>query len=152
MSDSKTNSLVIGIGNEFRSDDAIGILLSRRLKEKLPSSFKVSESQAGVVELLEIWNGYDSVYIIDAASSGSEPGTIFRFDANKEILPNNTFNYSSHSFSLAETIELARKLNRLPRRLIIYGVEGKNFEHGTGSTINLGSVCDALRENILSGN
>ena len=150
MCDSKTNYLVIGIGNEFRSDDSIGIVLSRKLKEKLPSSVKVVECGTGGVELLEIWKDYNSVFIIDAASSGKAPGTISRFDLNKETLPQNAFNYSSHSFSISETVKLARKLNRLPTRLIIYGIEGKIFEQGTGLSYNLESVCDALLKNLLT--
>lgn len=150
MSNNKTNSLIIGIGNEFRSDDSIGIVLSRKLKEKLPFSVKVAECSGAGIELLEIWKDYNSVFIIDAASSKSLPGTIFRFDVNKETLPRNTFNYSSHSFSLAETVELARKLNRLPQRLTIYGVEGKIFEQGNGLSYSLESVCDALLKNLLT--
>jgi len=37
---------------------------------------------------------------------------------------------SSHSFGLHEAIELARALKRLPRRLILYGIEGKSFGLG----------------------
>ncbi len=150
MCDSKTNYLVIGIGNEFRSDDSIGILMSRMLRQKLPATIKVAECNGGGVELLEIWKDYNSVFIIDAASSGKAPGTISRFDLNKETLPQNAFNYSSHSFSISETVKLARKLNRLPTRLIIYGIEGKIFEQGTGLSYNLESVCDALLKNLLT--
>ncbi|MEW5842825.1 MAG: hydrogenase maturation protease [Bacteroidota bacterium] len=150
MCEPKTNCLVIGIGNEFRSDDSIGILMSRMLRKKLPATIKVAECNGGGVELLEIWEDYNNVFIIDAASSGKAPGTILRFDLNKETLPQNAFNYSSHSFSISETVELARKLNRLPTRLIIYGIEGKIFEQGTGLSYSFESVCDALLKNLLT--
>ncbi|MCL6100845.1 MAG: hydrogenase maturation protease [Bacteroidetes bacterium] len=150
MCEPKTNCLVIGIGNEFQSDDSIGILMSRMLRKKLPATIKVAECNGGGVELLEIWEDYNNVFIIDAASSGKAPGTILRFDLNKETLPQNAFNYSSHSFSISETVELARKLNRLPTRLIIYGIEGKIFEQGTGLSYSFESVCDALLKNLLT--
>ena len=41
-------------------------------------------------------------------------------------------NRSTHAFGVAEALELARALNRLPPCLLIYGIEGKNFAMGTG--------------------
>lgn len=35
-------------------------------------------------------------------------------------------------FSMAEAVELARVLRRLPPRLIIYGIEGESFEMAVG--------------------
>jgi hydrogenase maturation protease len=37
---------------------------------------------------------------------------------------------STHAFGLAEAVELARALGRLPRFLVVYGVEGKCFTPG----------------------
>ena len=37
---------------------------------------------------------------------------------------------STHAFGVAETIELARSLGRLPERLIAYLVEGERFATG----------------------
>ena len=33
---------------------------------------------------------------------------------------------------LPEAVELARELDRLPRRLVVYGIEGESFEAGEG--------------------
>jgi hydrogenase maturation protease len=35
---------------------------------------------------------------------------------------------------LPEAVELARELGRLPGRLVVYGIEGENFEAGEGLT------------------
>jgi hydrogenase maturation protease len=37
---------------------------------------------------------------------------------------------STHAFGLHEAIELARALHRLPRRVIVFAVEGRHFEAG----------------------
>ena len=47
-----------------------------------------------------------------------------------EEIPRSFFHYSTHAFSVAEAIEMARALGQLPRRLVVYGIEGKNFESG----------------------
>lgn len=38
--------------------------------------------------------------------------------------------HSTHAFSVAEAIELARVLGQLPSSLIVYAIEGKNFSSG----------------------
>ena len=125
-------TLIIGIGNEFRKDDAIGLHIARRLKELLYENVEVIETSGEGAELLELWKSYDKVFAIDAVCSGNKPGKVYRFNVHSEKLPTKFFNYSSHAFSLAEAIEVGRKLNQLPRQFIIYGIEGKNFEQGIG--------------------
>jgi hydrogenase maturation protease len=70
------------------------------------------------------------VFVVDAISSNFRPGAILRLNATHQSLQRRIFQDSSHSFGLHEAIELARVLNRLPRRLIIYGIEGKSFDLG----------------------
>jgi hydrogenase maturation protease len=67
-----------------------------------------------------------------AVHCGSKPGTIYRIDAHEKEIPRSLFHCSTHAFSVAEAVELARALGQLPQRLIIYGIEGKNFESGIG--------------------
>jgi len=40
------------------------------------------------------------------------------------------FSDSTHAFGLQEAIELSRVLQQLPKRLVIYGIEGKSFAIG----------------------
>ena len=47
-------------------------------------------------------------------------------------MPAGWFRYSTHAFGAAEAIELARVLGRLPRRLIVVGIEGARFDAGVG--------------------
>ena len=39
---------------------------------------------------------------------------------------------STHAVGIGEAIELARTLDRLPGRLIVYAVEGHRFDAGLG--------------------
>jgi len=67
------------------------------------------------------------VIIIDATMSGEAPGTIHRFDASAQPIPKSSFRCSTHAFGVAEAIDLARALGNIPQRLMVYGIEGKNF-------------------------
>jgi hydrogenase maturation protease len=124
--------LLIGIGNEYRSDDGIGLVIVRKIRERLLLSVTVKEESGEGAALMEAWQGCESVIIIDAVSSGAKPGTIFEIDAGKKNVPAKFFHYSTHAFSMAEAIELGRAMNTLPPRLCIYGIEGANFSAGVG--------------------
>ena len=140
--------LIIGIGNEFRGDDAAGLLVARRLRKILPENFKIVETSGEGIELLELWKFYATVYIIDAVNSKNIPGKIYRFDVHSQKPPFKFFNYSSHSFSLAEAVEVGRKLNQLPSNLIIYGIEGKNFYQGIGISKDVDDVLNIVVNKI----
>ena len=136
---------IVGIGNEFRRDDGSSIYVARSLKEILPSEIDVIEISDDISKLLEINDYYNKVIIIDAVRSHNNPGKIYRYDLRTQKLPAIFSNYSTHSFNLAEAIELGLKLNKLPPELIIYGIEGKNFETGVGLS---DEVLKAVREII----
>ncbi len=122
--------LVIGVGNDYRSDDAIGLLVARALAEQNLSGVSVVESTGEGTGLMELFSRDDVVILIDAIVSGARPSTIQRFDAHLHPLSTHFFLHSSHAFSVAEAIELARELKRLPKCLIVYGIEGEVFDYG----------------------
>src|SRR5215510_4588094 len=132
MSQPQSLPLIIGIGNEYRGDDAAGLIVARRLKERFANSVIVLEQSGDGAALMEAWRGAETVIIIDATLSGAEPGTIRRFDANTRPIPKTSFRCSTHAFGVAEAIELARALGNIPQRLMVYGIEGKNFAAGVG--------------------
>jgi hydrogenase maturation protease len=147
--DNIDNVLVIGIGNEYRSDDGVGLAIARKIHGKHISSITVKEWSGEGAALVELWSGFKSVIIIDAVSSGAKPGTIFKFDACKEPVPAKFFHYSTHAFSIAEAIELARTMKMLPSSLFVYGIEGLNFTAGTNISKAVQNSADQIIEQIL---
>ena len=94
--------------------------------------------------LLDAWQDADLALIVDAVSSGGEPGTVHRFDASERGVPSGVFRGSTHAFGVGEAIELARALGRLPRRVLVYGVEGKEFAAGEGLSHSVAAAIDPL--------
>jgi hydrogenase maturation protease len=129
--------VVIGVGNAARGDDAAGLIAARRLGGL--------EHEGDPVALLDMWRDADVAVVIDAVSSGAEPGTVHRFDATSAPLPARLRgSTSSHALGLAEAIELGRTLGRLPGRLIVYGIEGERFEAGTELTPAVAAAVEAV--------
>lgn len=120
--------VVIGVGNALRGDDAAGLHVARRLRER--GLQNVHESSGETASLMELWQGMDAVLLADAAQSGAPPGTVTRLDASTQPLPAAFLHCSTHAFGLAEAVELSRSLGTLPPKVIIFAVEGKTFEHG----------------------
>jgi hydrogenase maturation protease len=135
---------VIGVGNEWRRDDAAGLVVVRRLRDAPLSGVRLVEHEGEPLDLIEEWSGAGEALVVDAVSSGAEPGTIHRLDAVSTQLPAELFRGSTHAFSVAEAVELARALERLPRRLRVYGVEGRTFTAGSGLTAEVVRAVDTL--------
>ena len=125
--------LVIGIGSEYRSDDRVGIEIARSLKTKILQNVEIVVESGDVAALMERWNEAETVILIDAVSSGAEPGNIHRIDVNKQQIPSAFFHSSTHAFGIAEAVEIARSLHQLPSQIIIYGIGGRKF--GVGSQV-----------------
>ena len=143
MAAGATRILVIGIGNAYRRDDAVGLIIARRLKQEFRDQVQVREESGEGVALMDSWRNSDAVILLDAVQTGGMPGTVYRLDARAAPIPAHFFRYSTHACGVAEAVELARALDQLPPQLIIYGVEGGNFEAGAELTP---SVEDAVSE------
>jgi hydrogenase maturation protease len=123
---------LIGIGNRFRRDDGAGLEVVRRLRLAHPPGVVLIEQEGEPASLIEAWSTADEALVVDGISSGSTPGKLHRFDVTHAPLPAEIFSTSTHAMGLPEAVELARELDRLPGRLVVYGIEGDTFEAGEG--------------------
>jgi len=121
---------VIGVGNEFRGDDAVGLVVARTLADDFDGAVRVLECEGEPVSLITAWEGCDRAIVVDATQSGAAPGTIRRIAAHAGPLPASLSGSSTHLLGIADAIELARALGRLPARTIVYGIEGASFAAG----------------------
>jgi len=141
--------LVIGVGNTYRSDDGVGIVIARRIVERAPGWCMLEMSGEGAT-LMEAWSDAHEVVLIDAVRSGQAPGTIHRLDAGQRPIPSDFFHYSTHAFSVAEAIEMARALGELPTRLVVYGIEGASFAAGETLSAPVAAVVGEVVRRVLS--
>ncbi len=124
--------LLIGVGNEYRNDDGLGLFVARELRRRSLGGVTIVERSDVGASLIEVWAGRSAVLLVDAVVNGGAPGLPHRLDASCGPLPRSVFHYSSHSIGLAEAIELARELHRLPPKVIVYGIECEVFDAGVG--------------------
>jgi hydrogenase maturation protease len=147
--------VVIGVGNGIRGDDAAGLEVVRRLADlNGKRGIDVLAHEGDGMTLLELWEGADAVVLVDSVRSGAVPGTIVRIDAGVAPLPAQLHGTSSHATSVAQAIELARTLGRLPATVVVYGIEGTAYEPGSALSepvlAAVAPAAEAVRDEALA--
>ncbi len=119
--------LVLGLGNDLLTDDAIGLHLVRAAGAHLHENknIQVTESLEMGLSLLDLLTGFDAALIVDSIQTGkAPPGFLHNFDLTElEQLPS----WSPHFAGIGEVIALGRKLDLpVPGRVRILAVEVDN--------------------------
>lgn len=142
--------LIIGIGNRYRGDDALGCLMVDELKSMALAGAKIIEHDGEPAALIDCWQDRDCVIMIDAVASGAEAGTLYRIDLQTQVLPESFRSYSTHAFGIAEAVELARVLHKLPSKILFYGLEGQSFTADTQLSSTLKNATKELQKRIVA--
>jgi len=142
--------LILGLGNDLISDDAIGIIAARRLHKKLSGRADVVESSLHGLALLDLFIGYDRAVIIDAIITGRvPPGTVMEMkpeDLRSSPAP------SPHYTGLPEMVLLAEQMQiDFPRDIKILAVEiSDNLTFGKGPTPVVANAITALTKHAIA--
>lgn len=142
-------TLVIGIGDPDRGDDAAGLEVARRLRARALPEAVVRECSGSASCLLEAWQGRSRVVLVDAASGAGRAGKVHRFEAHREPVPTGLLHASSRSWGVAEAVEMARSLGQLPPWAVVYAIEGRSFEPGRGLSPSVRRAVERVEKRIL---
>jgi hydrogenase maturation protease len=148
---------VIGVGNEFRRDDGAGPAVILRLRERaavrvllqgaLPA-VELAECDGDPVRLIELWQRAELAVVVDAAHAHpARPGRVHRLELDSAT-PDRPTGTSSHGLGLGEAVELARALDRLPRRLVVYAVEGADTALGVGLSTAVAAAVAEVADSV----
>ena len=78
------------------------------------------------------------------------PGSVVRVEVDRGELPRGSPAASTHAFGLAETVELARTLGRLPARMILWGIAGVRFGMGEDSSPVVRAAVPGVARGVLA--
>jgi len=141
-------TVVLGLGNPVLSDDGVGLELARRLEGRL-TEVTVCTTQLVGLSILELIEGYDLLFVIDAVSTrGGSVGTLARLGAQDGSL----HLFSSHGLDFYDLLALGARLGMvLPRIGQVYGIEiGDRVAFGETVSPVLESRLDGLIEEIAT--
>ncbi|MEW6684661.1 MAG: hydrogenase maturation protease [Candidatus Edwardsbacteria bacterium] len=120
-------TLILGIGNPILSDDSIGLIVVRRLKEEKIKNIEVKETTTTGLDLLELMRGYRNLIAIDAMKTGKFPPGIV-VELKREDIACALHLVDSHTIDFFTALELGRKLHpaEMPKKIVIFGIEVSN--------------------------
>jgi hydrogenase maturation protease len=138
--------LIVGVGNQHRGDDGVGLAVARQLGTR--GDTVVIQCDGEPARLVASLAGATRAYIVDAADFGAAPGTILRMEAGAGPMPAVPGTVSTHGLGLAESLDLARALGQLPQRCVIYAIQGLDFAPGVGLSAAVATAADEVAERI----
>jgi hydrogenase maturation protease len=118
-----TRTLIAGFGNALRGDDGFGVEVLRRLAERgmASESVELLDVGTGGIRLAqELMNRYDRLIIVDAATRGGVPGSVYTL-AVDEVRP--TREIDMHTTVPSRALEVAQALGSLPGAIYLVGCE-----------------------------
>jgi hydrogenase maturation protease len=139
----ETKFLIVGLGNILRADDAVGLILARRLKKK--TKFSIFDVETAFENYLEkiIQKKPKTLFIIDAIDFGGKPGEVKLFSPGELSTLNLGF---THNPSLNLGINYLQ--NKLKINIIILAIQPKSIVFKRGLSSEIKKTVDLL-ENLF---
>lgn len=135
MTNDKEQITIIGCGNLNRSDDAVGVIIAQRLQQYLTEhphpNIQVYDCGTAGMEVMFQARGSKQLIIIDASSTNSEPGAVFKVPGKElETLPEPSYNL--HDFRWDNALAAGRKIFKddFPLDVTVYLIEAENLGFG----------------------
>jgi hydrogenase maturation protease len=141
------STIVVGLGNAWRGDDAAGLLVLERLRPLLSDSVRMVAHQGDGLSLLDLWTPEDDVILVDAVLAPGRSGPVLH-DARARPLPSDVQPLSGHALSAASAIELARGIGWLPRRLIVVGIPAHSYGEGDPLSTETSAAIEETLETV----
>lgn len=146
---------IIGCGNSNRTDDGVGVFVAQRLKAELADrpreNVAVFDAGTGGIDVMFQARGSSRLIIIDACSTGSDPGAIFELPAD-ELIAEREPSYSLHDFRWDHAIYAGRRIFKddFPRDVTVFLIEAESLELGLEMTSLVNAAAEKVIERILS--
>ena len=143
----KQKLLILGIGNYLMADEGLGVHLAERLaKEEFPPGIDVLDGGTGGFHLLEYFEQYERVIIIDATLDNKPAGSI------RLIKPRFASDFpqamSTHDIGLKDLVGALQLLGTMPE-IDLYVVSIKSIQdQGVALSLEISNAIDSLIEII----
>ena len=147
--------VIIGCGNLNRRDDGVGVVIAQKLQaylSKTPqSNVRVFDAGTGGIDVMFLARGARFLIIIDACVSGSEPGTVFKLDAQK-VINRPKPSYSVHDFRWDHALYAGHQIfkDEFPKNIMVYLIEVADTSFGVELTPCIAQAVETVFELICN--
>lgn len=141
---------IIGVGNLLMSDEGVGIHAIEYLRQiAIPCGADLIDAGTPGMAMLHILEDRELAIIIDCADFGGTIGEVKAFDA-AELKREENREISLHAADLLGSLELARRLNKYPSRVIIIGIQPKTISLGLKLSVEIEAALPRIKDEIFS--
>jgi len=124
-------TVILGLGNILLKDEGIGVHVIKELEKKgLPQTLEIIDAGTSGLEIIPSIKDTDTLIIIDAIKTDKAPGTVYRLKPEDLPLDPNIKSLSLHQIGVLESLSIVKNLGKLPREVIIIGIEPKEISLG----------------------
>lgn len=122
---------VVGIGNLLMKDDGVGIHVINQLIELqcLPQEVDLIDAGVNSYDMLDVFNNYQTLVLIDAMQAGGIAGTIYRAPFEELGLKPDSSITSLHQMHFIEAVIMAKLMGYQPE-ILVYGIEPEVIKAG----------------------
>jgi hydrogenase maturation protease len=145
---------VIGCGNLNRSDDGVGVIIAQRLlaMPKPPDApVKIFDAGTSGMDILFQARGARKLVIVDASSSGSEPGAIFEVPGS-ELENRPAPSYTLHDFRWDHALYAGRRIwaDDFPTDVTVFLIEAASLGFGLDLSPQVANAADTVTRRIAA--
>jgi hydrogenase maturation protease len=146
-----TRIAVIAVGDRFRHDEGVGWVVLRRLRKRaiarpFPPGTELAECSRDPGRLIRLWENAELAVVVEPAHGRpDQPGRVYRLALDAAAL-RRPDTLGAHG--LAEAVEPARELDRLPGHLVAYAVETIDSSLGQGLSAPVAATVEVLLEGV----
>jgi hydrogenase maturation protease len=143
------NILVLGIGNLLLQDEGAGVRAVEEFgrRYETPEGVELLDGGTSGIELLQYIQGKDCLILLDVVKSGNPPGTFTRLEGEnvpalfqKKISP--------HQLGLSDLLASAQLIDKMPKRVVLFGIEPKSIETGLEMSEEVGGAIGQLADMV----
>ena len=148
MKTKRKKILVLGIGNYLMGDEGIGVHIAEQLMDEPWLNADVVDGGTGGFYLLDYFERYENIILIDATLDNNPPGTI------RLIRPRFSEDFpqamSTHDIGLKDMVRALQLMGKMPNiHLFVVTIESLQ-QQGIELTPEITGVMDELKEKIHS--
>jgi len=143
-------ALVLGLGNDILTDDAVGLWIARRLQQEFQgfSFIEVRETCEMGLALLDHLVGFEQAFIVDSIQTGKvDPGVLHVLDPGTLA---RLAGPTPHFLGVGEVLALGQQLGlEMPRSVKVFAVEVADpFSLGTSLSPSVEEAFPAIVDRI----
>ncbi len=144
----KTDKIIIGFGNIYMSDDAVGLRVLKELKGRIKGA-ELIDGGTSAADLIIHAKDTRKIIIIDAVDAGQDIGGIVKFKADEvSHFKHRIKSFSLHDFDLAKALGIIKSL-KIDVEIIVIGIKPKNISFGNGLSAEVEKKVAEIAEMVV---